>query len=500
VLWAVLAALTATAASLLVRGVWDLRPLPEQALGRGVQLIPAPLFELGIRSLGGAAKPLLFLTLTLLEAAGLALLGWFWLRRGWARPLVSLERLALGLCTAAWLALMPLLGLGPFGAAAPEGALRAAAGPALTYVVWALSLAATRWLLLGQGAAADPTRRRLTIAGGAWAALAASGLASGLWLVLSRTTITRLGRAAARTPAVTPTESFYIVSKNVVDPTVRASTWRLQVGGDVERPLTLTLDEVRALPSAEQWTTLECISNPVGGNLIGNASWRGTPLAEVLRRCGVREGAYDVVTECADGYTESLELGKALAPTALLAYEMNGEPLTQKHGAPLRLLSPGVYGLKSSKWVRSIRVVTDDYKGYWQSESGWTDLAGVYTECRIDRPPDGLVPREGWLLTGVAYTGRRGVSRVEVSTDDGRTWEEAQLDQALGPLTWRLWSYQWLPTTTGFTTVKARAYDAEGLPQEEVATAEYGGRLPIEDQPESGAAGIHGLNLTVLES
>lgn len=497
-LYSLLASLCATAAALLARLLWDVQPLPEQALGRVVQLIPVGLFEWGIRTLGGAAKLLLFLGLLTLEAAVLTIIGYYWLRRDTRRPSFALAGLLLSLLLLAVAVLMPLLGLGALGARSPAGVVRAVAGPLLTYAVWAAGLlAARRLLLLGRGN--DLLRRKLVFAGGGWAALTVLGLGGTVWMLVRRSTLTRVGWGPSRTPEVTPVKDFYLVSKNVLDPVVDTKGWRLRVEGNVRQPLDLSIDDLRALPATEQWATMECISNPIGGNLMGNAAWKGVKLSELLHRAGVGPGAYDVVTTCADGYTESLPLERAMSPELLVVYEMNGEPLTSKHGAPARLQAPGLYGLKSSKWVESIRVANENYLGYWQKEANWTDGAAVYTECRIDRPEDGLAPRGGMLLTGIAYTGLRGVSRVEVSVDDGQSWNEAALEPPLGALTWRLWSYEWRPASPGFYTVKARAYDLDDNPQEESPTVPNRLQVPVEGVIVTGNAGIHGLNLTVKE-
>lgn len=497
--YALLAAATGVAFGLLAQLLGDVQTLPSLAHGRIVQLLPIPLFEWGIRTLGGWAKLVLFLTLLLVEATVLALAGWLWLRRRWRRPSLTLFALFGCLCSLAVVVLMPRMGVGPFGTLSPGGSLRATLGALLTYGVWAVGLyGATR--IAGARYRSDAGRRRVVLVGGAWTALVLLGIGGGVWTLLRRTTLTRLGLGPSRTTEVTPTEDFYLVSKNVIDPTVDAGAWRLRVEGNVERPLAFSLDDLRALPVTEQWATMECISNPVGGNLMGNARWRGVKLSELLARAGVREGAVDLVTECADGYTESLPLDRAMSPEVLLVYEMNGEPLTPKHGAPARLQVPGLYGLKSSKWVQTMHVVNEDYLGYWQRQSNWTDGGAVYTECRVDYPPDGVVARDGMLLTGVAYTGLRGVSRVEVSVDDGETWAEATLDPPLGPLTWRLWSYSWRPVGSGFHTVKARAYDNAGNAQEESSTTRAPGQVPMEGVIVTGHAGIHSLNLTVREN
>ncbi len=494
-----LAAMSATAVALLARVLWGIHPLPELILGRVVQLLPVPFFAWGIRTMGGNAKPLLFGGLMLLETGVLIALGYLWLRREWKFSTAVLLGLVGGVYAIAGAVLMPLAGLGPFALRSPGGQAFSALGPLLTYVLWGAGLYGGRRLLDHDSRDLDRTRRAFVLGGATWSVLAVAGLAGSVWAVLGRLTVTRLGATAGRTDEVTPAEQFYVVSKNVLDPTLDAGAWRLHVDGSVEQPLTLTLEDLRALPATEQWATMECISNPVGGNLIGNALWRGVRLAEVLGRARVRDGAYDVVTMCADGYTESLDITTAMSPDSLLVYEMNGEAITPKHGAPVRLQAPGLYGLKSSKWVERIRVVDENYRGYWQKESGWTDLGAVHTECRIDWPPDGNVAREGMLLTGIAYTGRRGVSRVEVSVNGGETWEVAAVDPPLGDLTWHLWSYSWRPLAPGPYAVMARAYDDEDIAQADTQRLPQAAVSSPEDAVVTGAVGIHQLKLTVLE-
>lgn len=483
----VLAALSASAVSLLVRLALDLQSLPELALARVVQLMPVPIFQWGISTFGGGAKPLLFAVLVLLEAGVLSALGYVWLRGARAK---TLRAASLWMVGAVLLVLPGLLVWAEH-----------AAGPLLTYSAWAAALlAASRFRALERQGGTDAVRRRLVFAGGLWAVLAVAGLAGGAWGLARRATITSLGVLPGRTPALTPTEDFYVVSKNVLDPSVDVSEWRLRLEGAVERPGEWTLEELRALPATEQIATMECISNPVGGNLISTGVWKGVRLSELLGRAGVRPGVRDVVSFCADGYTESLEMERAVSAEALLVYELNGEPLSQKHGAPLRLQAPGLYGLKSAKWVERLRVVNENYLGYWQRESNWTDSAAVHMECRIDYPPDGRFPINGAMLTGIAYTGLRGVSRVEVSTDDGETWDEAVLGPEIGPLAWRLWSYPWRPASPGTYSVRARAYDGEDNPQAEGTSLPRNRNAPLDGPVVTGEMGIHRLDLVITES
>ncbi len=501
---AVLAALTASTASLLTWIAVNLPPFPALAHGRVVQLMPVPLFELGIRTLGGWAKPSLLLALLLLEASVLTVLGVGWLRLARRRVITTLAALVISTYILFGVIASLILGLGPFASEA-SGGLRTGLGPLLTYVVWGLGLwgardatRATRLPLTEK--ALDDSRRRLVLITMPWLALTVTGLGGGLWALLHRATVPRTAASTGRTPEVTPTRDFYVISKNVLDPTPDPASWRLLVEGMVNRRLELTLDELRALPAVEQWGTMECISNPVGGPLIGNASWKGVRLADLLAHAGVWKGARDVTTVCADGYTESLEMERATHPEVLLVYEMNGEVLTAKHGGPLRLQVPGRYGLKSSKWVELVRVVQGDHRGYWQQESNWTDLGDVHIECRLDQPPERQLQMGATLLTGIAYAGLRGVSRVEVSTDGGETWGEAAVEVPLGPLSWLLWTYDWKPAGPGGYEVIARAYDLEGNPQEEGLSGPRGAMAGRDAPVVQGAMGLHRMFLMVTES
>ncbi len=495
---ALLAALSASALSLALRLVLGVQLLPELLLGRIVQLMPVALFSWGIRNLEGSAKPLLFASLLLTEVVLLSLLGFWWLRSRSPRRLPGLLLLIAALYGVQVLVLMPLFGLGLLGAGTPRG-IGAAAGPLLTLCAWGIALYGARSLLCSAEDAPSSSRRRAMLAGGVWTVCAVVGVATAGWALLGRASLTRLGAAPRRTSAITPTEEFYQVSKNVLDPVVDRDSWRLRLDGEIERELEWTLEELRALPATEQIATMECISNPVGGNLISTGVWKGVRLADLLQQVGVREGAYDVVCRCADGYTESLEVAHALSPEVLLVYELNGAPLDPKHGQPLRLQVPGRYGIKSAKWLESLRVVREDYLGYWQTESNWTDTALVHTECRIDSVPGGRVTREGTTLTGVAYTGTKGVSRVEVSTDGGQTWADAVLEPELSPLAWRLWRYPWRPPAPGTYSVDARAYDGQGLPQAVSQNVPRARGVPLEGTLVTGEVGIHRLALTVSD-
>jgi hypothetical protein len=292
-------------------------------------------------------------------------------------------------------------------------------------------------------------------------------------------------------PEVTPTHQFYVVSKNPpgFDPVLEEATWQLEVRMQPDKPLILGLAQIKAMPSVRRPHTLECISNEVGGDLISNAYWRGVRLRDVLARAGgVPAKAIKIVFRCADGYTESLPIAEAMHPDALLVYEMNGDPLPPKHGFPLRLLVPGLFGMKNPKWITKIEAANFDFQGFWE-RSGWSDQAVVQTTSKFTAPP--RVPRpkanEEVGLGGVAYAGDRGIKTVDVSLDDGKTWQPAQIKPPLGPYTWVLWAALWKPTAPGEYRLKVRARDGTGV----VQTAQPSPTLP------DGATGYHTIRVRV---
>ncbi len=289
---------------------------------------------------------------------------------------------------------------------------------------------------------------------------------------------------------ITPNEHFYIVSKNPpgFDPTLDVRKWSLEVGGLVARPTRFTFEELRAMPAVEQVQTLECISNEVGGDLISTARWRGVRLRDVLLRCGgPSPTALRVAFRCADGYSEAHPIDDAMNPTTLLAYEMNGEPLPKAHGYPLRLLVPGLYGMKNPKWITKIEVVNSDFQGYWEA-SGWSDEAVVKTMSKFttNAPTYHLGEVD---LGGVAYGGDRSIKDVEYSVDGGKTWQKVALKPPLGLFTWVLWAALWKPAAPGEYVLKVRARDGNGILQISKETP----TLP------DGASGYHTLRVRIVK-
>jgi DMSO/TMAO reductase YedYZ molybdopterin-dependent catalytic subunit len=294
----------------------------------------------------------------------------------------------------------------------------------------------------------------------------------------------RLTRTAGLSPEITPNDRFYVVNEELFPPDVDPDTWRLEVGGLVDRPFRLSYRQLTAMPAVEQFMTLECISNKIGGDLISNAKWTGVPLPRLLRRAGVKAGAVEVVSRSVDGFSDSIPLADAMRPTTLIAFGMNGTKLPRAHGFPARILVPGYYGMKQPKWLGSIEVVDRPYRGYWE-QRGWIKEAVVKTMSRIDTPRSGATFDGSVTVAGIAFAGDRGISKVEVSVDGGRTFGRAELRTALSRFTWRQWRYRFTPRPRGQLEILVRATDGAGRTQTSAVTPpEY-----------SGATGWHGVEV-----
>jgi DMSO/TMAO reductase YedYZ molybdopterin-dependent catalytic subunit len=291
---------------------------------------------------------------------------------------------------------------------------------------------------------------------------------------------------------VTSAEDHYVVDINLIKPSVDADGWNLRVFGEVDEELTLTFDELQErFEIVEEYSVMTCISNEVGGNLIGTSLWGGVRLSEVLEAAGVGHGVVDLVLRGADGYSDSIPLDIAMDEHVLIAVSQNGEPLTQAHGFPCRLRVPAIYGMKNVKWLESIELVSNDYKGYWM-ERGWSDTAVVKTESRIDVLGDdgsANVGEDTWIA-GVAWAGERGISKVEVSTDGGQAWDEAMLKDPINERMWRFWAYRWTPDGEGEVAIVCRATDGNGAVQTMRET---------EPHP-SGASGYPSRSITVTQA
>jgi DMSO/TMAO reductase YedYZ molybdopterin-dependent catalytic subunit len=271
-----------------------------------------------------------------------------------------------------------------------------------------------------------------------------------------------LEKAKKITPVLTETSDFYHVSKNFTDPRVSKDGWTFTIKGLVNTELTFTYDDLVARSTTKRITTLCCISNTLNGDLISTAEWTGIPLVDLLNEAGVKPEAVDLKFHAADDYEDSVPVARGLDPDNLLVTGMNGEPLPDDHGFPARLIIPNIYGMKNVKWIDSIELVDNDFKGYWETR-GWSDDATTQIWGRIDTPASGRDMKIGDLLaTGVAVAGDRDISRVEISLDDGDTWADATLEPSLNPpFTWVRWKFAF-DVPEGDYKLRLRATDGTG--------------------------------------
>jgi DMSO/TMAO reductase YedYZ molybdopterin-dependent catalytic subunit len=350
-------------------------------------------------------------------------------------------------------------------------------------------------------------RRRFLFVAGATAALAAATGMSGRWLQqrleVARERAALVLPGAARplpspprdpaggieglSPLFTPNADFYRIDTALVVPRVSTDGWTLRVHGLVERELALGFDDLLDRPIVEADVTLACVSNEVGGRLVGNARWSGVRLDDLLDEAGVLPGADQVVGRSVDGFTAGFPVAALDGRDALVAVQMNGEPLPVDHGYPARLVVPGLYGyVSATKWLSDIELTTfDDFSGYWIPR-GWSAEGPVLTQSRIDVPRDGArVPAGATVVAGVAWAPTLGIEEVEVRVDDG-PWRTATLGPAPADTTWRQWWLDW-DATPGEHRITVRATDGSGETQPEQ-------RRP--PRP-SGATGWHGRTVRV---
>ena len=291
------------------------------------------------------------------------------------------------------------------------------------------------------------------------------------------------------TPLVMPNDSFYRIDTELLVPQVDASTWQLRVTGMVDHPLTFNYDQLLAMPLFEQYVTLACVSNTVGGDLVGNTLWTGAHLKAVLAQAGVQSGATQIVGRSGDGFTVGFPTAWALDPPRepMIAVGMNRSPLPAEHGYPARLIVPGLYGyVSATKWLSEIELTTREaFDAYWVG-LGWAKDGPILTESRIDHPSDGSSVAVGQVdIDGLAWAPDRGVERVEVRIDNG-PWQETMLSRAISKATWVQWWLRW-QATAGTHTIQVRATDGTGA----VQTSTQGGPSP------AGATGWDQVQVSV---
>lgn len=407
---------------------------------------------------------------------------------------------------------------GAFGVAAALAAARSPqvdlAGALVNGLVAALVGTETLRFLVGRRSAeheGDPDRRAFLGMAGGLAALAVVAAAGGRAL-LDRARVVAASRdevvlppaaepAAAPSasaslsvpgisPVVTPNETFYRIDTAAFSvPRVDLESWRLRIHGMVDTERSFSFEELLDMRMVERYVTLSCVSNEVGGRLVGNARWLGVPLPTLLERAGVAPGAEQIVGRSVDGFTVGFPVGAAFdGREALVAVGMNGEPLPFEHGFPARLVVAGLYGyVSATKWLSDIELTTwDGFDAYWVPR-GWAKEAPIKTQSRIDVPRARARLEAGTQpIGGVAWAPNRGISKVEVQVDDG-AWMQAELADAIDDDTWRQWRFVW-DAPAGNHTLRVRATDGTGETQ------------PAEITPPApnGATGYHTISVAVV--
>lgn len=292
---------------------------------------------------------------------------------------------------------------------------------------------------------------------------------------------------------ITPNDEFYITTYSDDLPVIDPQRFSLRIEGLVERPYSLTLKELEVMKDKTEFVTLECIGNPVGGDAISNALWEGVTLKKIIDRAVPREGIVKTSFYAADGYGDSIPYPLSLSEDVFLAYRMNGEPLPRQHGHPLRVIVPGIYGMKHVKWLSKIELVNYDFKGYWEKR-GWSDDAVIPTRSQILMPMEGkAIPPGNYVIGGVAFAGRYGISRVQISLDNKKSWHDAELKPPLSKWAWTLWRYDWRPSKAGEYTIAVRGIDRAGKVQ---GSASLLGKL-FRTFPD-GAKGLHSVKVRVV--
>jgi DMSO/TMAO reductase YedYZ molybdopterin-dependent catalytic subunit len=455
-----------------------------------IDTVPTPIKNWAIQTFGIYDKLVLAIGIVVVALALGAVIG------GRRRPLQAGVFVGFGLLAGLAAARSPQAGLVP---SLVSGVASAGAG-----------LGVTGWLRKPRPAE-DPSRRAFLSRAGAVTALAVLAGTGGRYLIeRSRVLLGRREQVvlppAAETvapvaasqelaveglsPIITPNEDFYRIDTSPFSvPQVDLASWRLRIAGLVDRDVAFSYDDLLGMELVERYITISCVSNEVGGDLIGTARWLGVPLSEILDRAGVSPEAGQIVGRSVDGFTVGFPVEAAYdGRDALVAVGMNGEPLPFEHGFPARLVVAGLYGyVSATKWLDTIELTTwDGFDAYWIPR-GWAKEAPIKTQSRIDTPRQGSELAAGpRAIAGVAWAPTRGISAVEVRVDEGE-WQPAELSEPLSDDTWVQWNVSW-DATPGNHVIQVRATDGTGATQTE----------DIAPPAPDGATGYHTIQVDVV--
>jgi DMSO/TMAO reductase YedYZ molybdopterin-dependent catalytic subunit len=295
----------------------------------------------------------------------------------------------------------------------------------------------------------------------------------------------RIEPAPGTRSELTANADFYRIDINTRPPIISKDNWALIVDGLFENPKPLSLEDLMAYPAVTQPVTMGCISNQIGGDLIGTSNWTGVRLRDVLADLGIQDGAMFLQVEAIDGFYETVSLMDMIDPRTLLVYGMNGETLPVEHGFPLRIYIPDRYGMKQPKWITRMTAMAEDVDGYWVVR-GWSkearpQIVSVIDTVNTEAPTnEGLIP-----IGGIAWAGARGIQKVELQFNGGQWLEAALRNPTLSPLTWTQWRFDWEPESSGSYQILVRATDGTGALQIE----EEQGTRP------DGATGYHSMRV-----
>ncbi len=497
----VLAMLGGLAAGHLVAGLVAPGASPALAVGsRLIDLAPTPVKDWAVATFGTADKPILVTGVVLVTLGVGAVTGLVAVRRRgliWAVP-----------------AVLAVLGGIAATSAASGSTVSTTLGALPSVVAGIVSGTVLGWLLPQapllpsapghpDGAPRAMPRRAFLAGAGVVGGSSAVAVVTGQWFadrarVATDVVLPKASPALRALPAgfdvpglspwVTPASDFYRVDVNLLVPGVDVGTWRLDIDGLVERPFSLSWDELTALPVIERDITLNCVSNEVGGPYIGGARWLGVRTRDLLERAGVRPEADQVLSRSVDGFTVSTPVQALLDERdALVAIGINGRPLPAEHGFPARLITPGLYGyVGATKWLTQMTLTTYAQQAAYWTARGWAERGPVKPSSRIDVPRHlSHLPAGTVTVAGTAWAQQIGVARVQVRIDEAE-WQDATIGPDAGIDYWRQWRFSW-PAAPGQHTLESRLVDDRGTPQSEQVAP------PFPD----GASGLHRITVTI---